>query len=373
MTAACNAPLIHRLKRRSREDADPALAKLIEEVESYLPGEPPAGPATQPVVSLRLQTPSARSSCSRSSPPSEPRSTSRPRTSRSRPSCRWTPRAQRGSPSSARPDPPEHAVAVDGGPCLTVAALVVAVTVAACGSSDPTGGVTSTLFVRTAPAARVARRGAGDGEQGALGCSATPLRATSTGLARRAARGTASACGTRRCPTTSRWSAARRRASRATARAVRRRAEPRRPARARPPHLGRTSRGSRRRARARPGRPVREEARSVRLRRRHRRVPHRCRRRVPLRAWPADIARRPAARLRPHRARPVRRHPRLLGARPATASSPRRSGLIPALGPHGFLVITYDEGAPTRLLRRLAGGRIATVVAGPDVRRGAAR
>jgi MmyB-like transcription regulator ligand binding domain len=57
MTAACNAPLIHRLKRRSREDADPALAKLIEEVESYLPGEPPAGRATEPVVSLRLQTP----------------------------------------------------------------------------------------------------------------------------------------------------------------------------------------------------------------------------------------------------------------------------------------------------------------------------
>jgi hypothetical protein len=55
--AACNAPLIHRLKRRSREDADPALARLIEEVESYLPGEPPAGAATQPVVSLRLQTP----------------------------------------------------------------------------------------------------------------------------------------------------------------------------------------------------------------------------------------------------------------------------------------------------------------------------
>jgi transcriptional regulator with XRE-family HTH domain len=56
MTAACNAPLIHRLKRRSREDADPALAKLIEEVESYLPGEPPAGLATQPVVSLTLRT-----------------------------------------------------------------------------------------------------------------------------------------------------------------------------------------------------------------------------------------------------------------------------------------------------------------------------
>jgi transcriptional regulator with XRE-family HTH domain len=56
MTAACNAPLIHRLKRRSREDADPALARLIADVEPYLPGEPPAGPATQPVVSLRLQT-----------------------------------------------------------------------------------------------------------------------------------------------------------------------------------------------------------------------------------------------------------------------------------------------------------------------------
>jgi transcriptional regulator with XRE-family HTH domain len=57
MTAACNAPLIHRLKRRSREDADPALGHLIEEVESYLPDDPPAGRATQPVVSLDLRTP----------------------------------------------------------------------------------------------------------------------------------------------------------------------------------------------------------------------------------------------------------------------------------------------------------------------------
>jgi hypothetical protein len=57
MTAACNAPLIHRLKRRSREDADPALAHLIEEVESYLPDDPPAGQATQPVVALNLRTP----------------------------------------------------------------------------------------------------------------------------------------------------------------------------------------------------------------------------------------------------------------------------------------------------------------------------
>jgi hypothetical protein len=43
--------------RRLCDDADPALAELIEGVESYLPAEPPAGPATQPVVSLRLQTP----------------------------------------------------------------------------------------------------------------------------------------------------------------------------------------------------------------------------------------------------------------------------------------------------------------------------
>jgi transcriptional regulator with XRE-family HTH domain len=57
MTAACNAPLIQKLRRRSREDADPALGDLIEEVESYLPEDPPAGLATQPVVSLDLRTP----------------------------------------------------------------------------------------------------------------------------------------------------------------------------------------------------------------------------------------------------------------------------------------------------------------------------
>ena len=56
MTAACNAPLIHRLKRKSREEADGELAELIEEVETYLPDEPPDGVATQPVVSLDVQT-----------------------------------------------------------------------------------------------------------------------------------------------------------------------------------------------------------------------------------------------------------------------------------------------------------------------------
>jgi transcriptional regulator with XRE-family HTH domain len=57
MTAACNAPLIHKLRRRSRDDADPALGRLIEEVESCLPDDPPTGYATQPVVSLNLRTP----------------------------------------------------------------------------------------------------------------------------------------------------------------------------------------------------------------------------------------------------------------------------------------------------------------------------
>ena len=57
MTAACNAPLIAKLRRKSREDADPALGELIDEVESYLPNEPPTGSAIQPVVSLDLHTP----------------------------------------------------------------------------------------------------------------------------------------------------------------------------------------------------------------------------------------------------------------------------------------------------------------------------
>jgi transcriptional regulator with XRE-family HTH domain len=56
MTAACNAPLIHRLKRKSREEADEALGGLIEEIEGYLPEDPPSGAATQPVVSMELRT-----------------------------------------------------------------------------------------------------------------------------------------------------------------------------------------------------------------------------------------------------------------------------------------------------------------------------
>ncbi|HEY2717653.1 MAG TPA: helix-turn-helix transcriptional regulator [Solirubrobacterales bacterium] len=57
MTAACNAPLITKLRRRSREDADPALSHLIDEVELYLPKDPPGGQATRPVISLDLRTP----------------------------------------------------------------------------------------------------------------------------------------------------------------------------------------------------------------------------------------------------------------------------------------------------------------------------
>lgn len=40
--------------------------------------------------------------------------------------------------------------------------------------------------------------------------------------------------------------------------------------------------------------------------------------------------------------------------------------ILRALGPHGFLVLTWDEGVSNRR----GGGRIPTVIAGPDVRRG---
>ena len=56
MTAACNAPLIHRLKRRSREDGDAALGRLIEEIEAYLPDDAPDVTPTQPMVSMKLRT-----------------------------------------------------------------------------------------------------------------------------------------------------------------------------------------------------------------------------------------------------------------------------------------------------------------------------
>ncbi|HYX84853.1 MAG TPA: helix-turn-helix transcriptional regulator [Gaiellales bacterium] len=56
MTAACNAPLIHRLRRKARDDADEALGELVDEIESFLPAHAPGSPATEPVVSLDLRT-----------------------------------------------------------------------------------------------------------------------------------------------------------------------------------------------------------------------------------------------------------------------------------------------------------------------------
>jgi hypothetical protein len=45
--------------------------------------------------------------------------------------------------------------------------------------------------------------------------------------------------------------------------------------------------------------------------------------------------------------------------------------LLRELGPHGMLVLTWDEGvADTACCGAATGGRIATVLAGPDVRRG---
>ena len=57
MTAACSTPLIHQLKRKSRDDADEPLRELIDELQSYIPKEPPAGQAHQPMVTLDLRTP----------------------------------------------------------------------------------------------------------------------------------------------------------------------------------------------------------------------------------------------------------------------------------------------------------------------------
>jgi transcriptional regulator with XRE-family HTH domain len=60
ITAACSGPLIHRLRRRSRDDGDEALAELLDEIDSYLPADPPEaafdGPPHRPMVSFDLHT-----------------------------------------------------------------------------------------------------------------------------------------------------------------------------------------------------------------------------------------------------------------------------------------------------------------------------
>jgi transcriptional regulator with XRE-family HTH domain len=56
MTAACSVPLIQQLRRKSRDNADSALAEVIDEVEPYLPDKPTAGSAQQPMVTMDLRT-----------------------------------------------------------------------------------------------------------------------------------------------------------------------------------------------------------------------------------------------------------------------------------------------------------------------------
>jgi len=57
MTAACSTPLVSHLRRKSTDNADEGLARLVDEIESYLPDEPPPALAIhQPMVSLQLHT-----------------------------------------------------------------------------------------------------------------------------------------------------------------------------------------------------------------------------------------------------------------------------------------------------------------------------
>jgi phosphatidylinositol-3-phosphatase len=100
--------------------------------------------------------------------------------------------------------------------------------------------------------------------------------------------------------------------------------------------------------------------------------PTRCRRRVPLSRLPADVRgdRLPAfALISPDLCHDTHDCPVAVGDRFLAGLVP---GLLPALGPHGFLIVTYDEGASDAgCCGGSRGGRIATVVAGPDVRPGA--
>jgi hypothetical protein len=102
------------------------------------------------------------------------------------------------------------------------------------------------------------------------------------------------------------------------------------------------------------------------------RDPARCRRRVPLARLAPDIRhdRLPDfAFIAPDLCHDTHDCSVATGDRFLARLVPR---LLPALGPHGFLVITYDEGSTDAgCCGNAHGGRIATVVAGPDVRAGA--
>jgi hypothetical protein len=98
----------------------------------------------------------------------------------------------------------------------------------------------------------------------------------------------------------------------------------------------------------------------------------RCRRRVPLTRLAADVRTNELpdyAFIAPDLCDDTHDCPVRTGDRFLARVTP---GLLAALGPHGFLVVTYDEGASDRgCCGTSHGGHIATVVAGPDVRPGA--
>jgi phosphatidylinositol-3-phosphatase len=100
-------------------------------------------------------------------------------------------------------------------------------------------------------------------------------------------------------------------------------------------------------------------------------APARCRRRMPLTRLPDDIRhnRLPDfALIAPDLCNDTHNCPVEVGDRFLAHVIP---GLLHALGPHGFLVVTYDEGSSDGgCCDGSHGGHIATVVSGPDVRRG---
>jgi hypothetical protein len=100
--------------------------------------------------------------------------------------------------------------------------------------------------------------------------------------------------------------------------------------------------------------------------------PSRCRRMVPLSRLTTDLRRRRLptyAFIAPNLCHDTHDCPVRDGDRFLARIVPK---LLRRLGPHGFLVLTYDEGSSDAGCCGTArGGRIATIVAGPDVRRGA--
>jgi len=100
--------------------------------------------------------------------------------------------------------------------------------------------------------------------------------------------------------------------------------------------------------------------------------PSRCRRRVPLTRLAADVRRDRLPDfvfIAPDLCSDTHDCPVSAGDRFLARIVP---GLLSSVGPHGFLVVTYDEGSSDRgCCGGSHGGRIATVVAGPDVRPGA--